>query len=481
MVASNVDLYKCTFANEYENLRMAESLSIEIIKTTKAKNKAYLQGFLYTLNRVSAAGNQYWVCEKRGLCNARINTTQEGIVIKPTGVSEIISSHSHGPVPGRSQMLKAYQSMKECASNSGEKPRLILSKGIAKLDETSLIALPRLDSVKRTIRRHKCLDQETSVNQASAAEMIIPDKYRITLKGELFLIHDSGIGDSNRMLIFSAPKMLSLLQESQSWYADGTFKVVPEQFFQLYTIHAEKGSTIIPCIYALLTNKTQATYRKLCTKILEINPELNPFLIMVDFEKAAINAFEEKFLSVVSGCFFHLSQNIYRKIQSAGLTNQYIEDSNFALQIKMLASLAFVPEDKVIQSFTALMVEFPTTAIEIAAYFEETYIGRILRIWNQYTRVNLHVARTNNFVEGWHNGFQSGLSCTHPSFSKLLRFLQLEQSLQEAQLSKWESGDVKSHSKDSIARSKRILAIVTDFENRDVITYLKGIAMNFNF
>ena len=42
---------------------MAESLSIEIVKTTKAKNKAYLQGFLYTLNRVSAAGNQYWVCE----------------------------------------------------------------------------------------------------------------------------------------------------------------------------------------------------------------------------------------------------------------------------------------------------------------------------------------------------------------------------------------------------------------------------------
>ena len=41
---------------------------------------------------------------------------------------------------------------------------------------------------------------------------------------------------------------------------------------------------------------------------------------------------------------------------------QYIEDSNFALQIKMLPSFAFVPEDKIIQSFTALMVEFPTTA-----------------------------------------------------------------------------------------------------------------------
>ena len=51
---------------------------------------------------------------------------------------------------------------------------------------------------------------------------------------------DSGIGDSNHMLIFSTMKMLSILQESQNWYADWTSNVVPEQFFQLNTIHAVK-------------------------------------------------------------------------------------------------------------------------------------------------------------------------------------------------------------------------------------------------
>ena len=50
-----------------------------------------------------------------------------------------------------------------------------------------------------------------------------------------------------------------------------------------------KRRTIIPCLYALLTNENQA-YRKGYTKILEIHPELNPFLIMVDVEKTAINA-----------------------------------------------------------------------------------------------------------------------------------------------------------------------------------------------
>ena len=84
------------------------------------------------------------------------------------------------------------------------------------------------------------------------------------------------------------------------------------------------------------------------------------------------------------------------------------------------------------------MQEFPTSAIEIVEYFEATYIGRLLP--NRETKnttishsamefihtVNLEVARTNNSVEGWHNGFQSGISCAHPSFTKLIRYLQLE-------------------------------------------------------
>ena len=56
-----------------------------------------------------------------------------------------------------------------------------------------------------------------------------------------------------------------------------------------YTIHAEKGSITIPCVYTLLTSKTQA----ICAKLFpELNHTLNSFLIMVDFEKVVINAFE---------------------------------------------------------------------------------------------------------------------------------------------------------------------------------------------
>ena len=37
-------------------------------------------------------------------------------------------------------------------------------------------------------------------------------------------------------------------------------------------------------------------------KLVEVEPELDPSYIMVDFKKAAINAFEDQFLAVLTGC-----------------------------------------------------------------------------------------------------------------------------------------------------------------------------------
>ena len=177
---------------------------------------------------------------------------------------------------------------------------------------------------------------------------------------------------------------------------------------------------------------------------------------MVDFEKAAINALEDQFISVISGCFFHLSQKDYRQIQSKDHTTLYMEDEEFAVQLIMLAALAFVPECDLTVCFVILMAQFTPIAIEIAEYFEINYIARRLpdqsrrtppypiRIWNMFVRVISRNARTNNAVEGWHNAFKSGVNCPHHSIIKLLNHLQREQSLQEANVFKWEAGEISS-------------------------------------
>ena len=224
--------------------------------------------------------------------------------------------------------------MKDIASNSEQSTRGILSLGIEEMLPNTVNKLPNLESMKRTIRNYKSMSIENCGSPTCAAEIVIPEKYKNSLKGEPFLLYDSGYGDQQRIVIYGTHKFLSLLRNCDSWFCDGTFSVVPNLFTQLYTIHAEMDSIIFPCIYALLPNKTEAIYDKLFKKLLEIEPLLNPLTIMVDFEKAAINALEENFISVITGCFFHLSQNIFRRVQEHGLAVRYQEDNDFAISIK---------------------------------------------------------------------------------------------------------------------------------------------------
>ena len=89
---------------------------------------------------------------------------------------------------------------------------------------------------------------------------------------------------------------------------------------------------------------------------------------MTDFEKA-INALENNFTSVNNGYFFNLSQNVYWEAQVEGVSKNYQEDPDFALKIKMLPSLAFVPEMEVVDCFNLLMQDIPENAFNLAKIF----------------------------------------------------------------------------------------------------------------
>lgn len=124
----------------------------------------------------------------------------------------------------------------------------------------------------------------------------------------------------DRMLIFSTAQNLTLLQRHQDWFADGTFSTAPHLFKQLYTIHVVMFETVVPVVYALLPNKTRETYVKLLQEIKRLQPGLQPQSLMSDFEQAALQAFDIEFPGVhKTGCFFHLTQNVWKKVQREGL------------------------------------------------------------------------------------------------------------------------------------------------------------------
>jgi len=80
-------------------------------------------------------------------------------------------------------------------------------------------------------------------------------------------------------------------------------------------------------------------------KKIDDNPDLE---IVTDFEKGAINALNDMFpLTTHLACFFHLSQNIYKKLQSLGLFSRYSNDAKFNLLTKQIPALAFLPANMV--------------------------------------------------------------------------------------------------------------------------------------
>ena len=105
------------------------------------------------------------------------------------------------------------------------------------------------------------------------------------------MIFDSGIGDHERMFLFASELGLQCLAESEHWYADITFKVSPELFFQLYAIHGQQRGTIFPCFW-FLPNKTEETYTRFFREVFgQINEPVAVVTdILVDFERGAINA-----------------------------------------------------------------------------------------------------------------------------------------------------------------------------------------------
>jgi hypothetical protein len=240
---------------------------------------------------------------------------------------------------------------------------------------------------------------------------------------------------------------------------------------------------------------------RLLTEVNKLRPGLNPRTIMSDFEQAALVAFRSVYPNAIQqGCLFHLSQCIWRRIQqTTALQTRYVSDSQFALLLRQLPALAFVPPDDVSQVFDLLMdSEFFTSNFDeirdLVNYFEDNWIGRPARrggrsaaiypisLWNVYEQTMQDLPKTNNAVEGWHRGFSQLLGSHHPTIWKFIDGLKQEQSANELKIEQFLSGHPLPQGRKVYKDvAMRIKTIVSDYGNRPHLDYLRGIAHNLHF
>jgi len=268
------------------------------------------------------------------------------------------------------------------------------------------------------------------------SEIQFPDE--VLMKGdENVLVHDTGADDSERILIFSNNSLLEILRGASILQMDGTFRICPTLYHQLYTIHCWYRNRCIPVIYALLPTASSAVYAKLFDFLSQHLSSRSPVIVM-DMELAAKNAILSVLPdSTVKYCFYHFCQSHWRKIQELGHTVEYGSDPEFARGFRKFSALAFLPLYHIEKAFDLLYDELAEDErfAEFISYFENNYVGRPNRHgvrgrprfemenWFQYTNVMNEISRTNNRVEGWNRRAKELADCAHPHVFKLAKIL----------------------------------------------------------
>ena len=269
---------------------------MENIHTTQGKRKIIHKGFFYVRQKNLAGGWISHECERR-----RLNSTCKG-KIKVNGDNVVVPrQHTHPPDPIRREVLRIRDNFRTRAQNTQEVPRQVLLNGLAGVNDAVVAHMPNMKTVRGDIRRQRQRAGNPLAVPASRDEIPnrLPNDYTVTNNNELFLVW--GSGDNDRILILATEEKLRLLQNTEHWFADGTFDAVPNIYIQ-YTFHAMINVTT--CLYALLPNKTRATYIRLIQQLLLLNPNFNTQSIMVDFEIGFIHSFQQVFPAIsVKGCF----------------------------------------------------------------------------------------------------------------------------------------------------------------------------------
>lgn len=465
-------------------------MSAKVGATSKRKDCIIHNNFKYVRHRQNKNGTVIWRCSKyiSFHCKARL-TTCGCDVIK---VQQ--PEHTHTGNGEAARAVTAVDGMKTKMGDIGATPSSSQASVAAGLSDDVLMALPKKASLARTLRRHRQKVAERDNGGVALPPLPTDQFFEIPEMFKLMLLHDSTMGN-NRVLILGNEVLLDGLGRAEVWIADGTFSVVPSIFFQLYSIHFEFGSGINPAaVYCLLNNKTQESYNAMISAVKNLVPAANPKKILVDFEKAAMTAFSTNYpAATVTGCYFHLTQSIQRKVQEVGMKVAYEQDDALRISVRCLAALAFVPVRDVADAFDLVIESMPAHdhMNELLSYFEHTYIrGRRLRgraeaygaalfpppLWNQHDASISGIARTTNIAEGWHHGLQHLFQCHHPTMWTFLSGIQRDINTQKSLLLQGAAGVAHQPRKKYRLLQERVENAVSAYGRTDILVYLKAIA-----
>ncbi|CAF5071703.1 unnamed protein product, partial [Rotaria sp. Silwood1] len=188
-------------------------------------------GYIYTVERTTTT-KLILRCQNRD-SRCHTNLSMDAILSQPT-------THSHAPQSDRVPAIQLKNDIKARAVITDEPTSSIIHSALRTYPLSAAGELPRNEALMLMIRRQRTVET-VDVNGR------LPERLRKTYRDEDFILHE----DKN-LIIFTTKTNLSILKQNKHWFADGTFKVCPDDYYQLFTLHAMMTNAIIPLVYGLL-------------------------------------------------------------------------------------------------------------------------------------------------------------------------------------------------------------------------------------
>ncbi|XP_018497477.1 uncharacterized protein LOC108864276 [Galendromus occidentalis] len=410
-------------------------MNVQAVESTKGRSLYRANGFLYELEE-KILEKLYCRCvQKRWRnCGARsiLCKAPEPTIVRLSG------AHNHEPDDEKFLRLSAVAKMKKVVVDQPDRGvKEVYAESLISVvselrddfnDEEIGLSVPIFASVRRkrgSIRPRLPM---------SRSDIELDDVWTKTLDGEPFLLIDDGGED--RILGFSTREMIFALCEAETVFMDGTFRVVPELFLQLYSLHAFYRGQMVPLAFFLLPDKRKDTYRRMFVLLknyaASIGRSFDPRSFRLDFETAVVRVIDEMFPSAeAKGCLFHFGQALWRKAQALGLScfNEDAEVKRFLRCVKAMALVPVIHLDDVWLEINAQSPEITHPAYPAVERFKEYFIHTWLQnetifprsLWNHYRNFG---ARTTNHLEAWHRGLNALIRKMHVNVFQMVKRLQ---------------------------------------------------------
>ena len=154
--------------------------------------------------------------------------------------------------------------------------------------------------------------------------------------------------------------------------------------------------------------------------------------VVADFESALRGALGDVFPEVsYTGCFFHWTQAVYRKVQQFGLAASYMRRSSLFKKVRSLLSLPLLPHAQIREAFEDLSRGVQNGQLQaLLDYVQAQWINGTIppQEWSVYRRLR----RTDNHLEGYHHRLNQQALQHKMKPLMLLDLLDQEIELQEA-------------------------------------------------